>query len=77
MRRKGQEGVWHRIPLPVTESLLSMVHGSLHKASEAKQNSGAEYPDSLSDVGKDYVMGDTACLALGVSLSAFGTTTTK
>lgn len=77
MRRKGREGVWHRIPLPITGSLLSMVHGSLLKASEAKQNSGAEYPDSLPDVSKDYVMGDTACLALRVSLSGFGTTTTK
>lgn len=63
MWRKGQEGVWNRIPLPITDSLLSMVHGSLLKASEAKQNSGAEYPDSLCDVGKDYVMGDTACSA--------------
>lgn len=77
MRRKSQEGVWHRIPLPITEGLLSMVHESLLKASEAKQNSGAEYSDPLPDVGRGYVMGDTACLALRVSLSGFGTTTTK
>lgn len=54
-----------------------MVHGSLLKANEAKWNSGAEYPDSLPDVGKDYVMEDTACLALRVSLSGFGATITK
>lgn len=52
-----------------------MVHGSLLKGSEVKQNNGAEYPDSLPDVGKDYVMGDT-CLALRVSQSGFGTTIT-
>lgn len=76
MRRKGREGVWHKIPLPISESLLSMVHGSLLKGSEVKQNNGAEYLDSLPDVGKDYVMGDTACLALRVSQSGFGTTIT-
>lgn len=54
-----------------------MVHESLLKASEAKQNSEAEYPDPLPDVGSGYVMGDTACLALRVRLSGFGTTTTK
>lgn len=54
-----------------------MIHGRLFKASEAKQNSRAEYPDSLPDVGKDYVMENTACFALRVSLSGFGITITK
>lgn len=72
MQRKGQQGVWHRIPLPITENLLS-----LHKASGAKQNSGAEYQDSLPDVGKDYVMEDIAWSALRVSLSGFGITIIK
>lgn len=38
MQREGREGVWYRIPLPITENLLSVIHGSLLKASEAKQN---------------------------------------
>lgn len=59
-----------------TEGLFSVVHGSLLEASEAKQNNGAEYQEAPADVGRAYALRDTACLALGVSLSGFGAATT-
>lgn len=59
-----------------TEGLFSMVHGALPEASEAKQNNGAQYREASLDMDGVYALRATACLALGVSLSGFGATTT-
>lgn len=59
-----------------TEGLFSEVHGCLLEASGGKLNNRTEYQEALPYVGRAYPLRDTACLALGVSLSCFGAATT-